>query len=204
MNVNWDDKPVIRHSGNESFHISGTEIASTLLGFWQWHGSDLANNALRGKLAEYLVGLDLGCVDSVRTEWDEYDFITSAGIKVEVKSAAYLQSWSQLKLSSISFGIPGRRSYDESLRMFGDNSKRRADVYVFALLHHQHKPSLDPLDLDQWSFYVIRTLTLDQVIPNQKTLSFSTLLALNPIEVAFGGIRPAIDRMFSNSVPSDN
>jgi hypothetical protein len=32
------------------------------------------------------------------------------------------------------------------------DAKRQADVYVFALLAHEDRTTIDPLDLDQWKF----------------------------------------------------
>jgi hypothetical protein len=66
----------------------------TLLDFWQWAYSDLLSNTNRGRLAEFIVAraLSLGLTD-VRIEWDAVDLVTPTGVKVEVKSAAYLQSW---------------------------------------------------------------------------------------------------------------
>ena len=51
---------------------SGEEqIRGDLLGFWRWAYSQTLDNALRGVLAEYLVGLALGGPDrDARVEWD--------------------------------------------------------------------------------------------------------------------------------------
>ena len=71
-------------------------MGGTLLGFWQWAASDLLNNTTRGHLAEYLVGQALSAgPKSVRTEWDSFDLTTPEGVPVEVKSAAFVQSWAQ-------------------------------------------------------------------------------------------------------------
>ncbi len=74
-----------------------------LLSFWQWSASDLLSNATRGVLAEYLVARALSDRASVRVEWDAFDAVTENGVRVEVKSSAYLQSWRQAKLSRITF-----------------------------------------------------------------------------------------------------
>src|SRR5262245_3216737 len=58
-----------RKTGTEEFHRNGTPVGTNLLQFWCWCNSDLLSNAARGKLAEYLVALDLGVADGVRTEW---------------------------------------------------------------------------------------------------------------------------------------
>ena len=78
-------------TGLEPFQTEGQSLNTTLLDFWRWSASDLVNNALRGKLAEYIVAQALDLTDTLRVEWDEYDLITPTRIRIEVKSAAYLQ-----------------------------------------------------------------------------------------------------------------
>lgn len=91
-------------SGNEAFHLNGGNLDINLLSFWRWSTSDIVSNATRGVLAEFIVVKAMGNISSsVRNEWDAYDLETDDGIKIEVKSAAYIQSWHQDKLSTISF-----------------------------------------------------------------------------------------------------
>src|SRR5437899_2124650 len=79
---------VTRKSGNERFRNHSMDLDFNLLDFWQWSASDLASNALRGRLAEYLVAKALGITDGVRSEWDPYDLRSPSGVRLEVKSAA--------------------------------------------------------------------------------------------------------------------
>lgn len=62
--------------------------------FWRWSASDLVSNTMRGVLAEYIVALAMGIdtEEGVRREWDAYGLVLGDGTKVEVKSAAYIQS----------------------------------------------------------------------------------------------------------------
>ena len=94
-----------RLTGDELITNCGEPTGLQVKDFWSWSNSGLLGNALRGKLAEYLVSVDLGCKSDVREEWDAYDLVTCDGVTVEVKSASYLQSWEQESLSNISFGI---------------------------------------------------------------------------------------------------
>lgn len=96
---------VKRKSGKEAFHIEGKPLDHNLLSFWQWSSSDLISNAMRGILAEYIVASALGENYSHRSEWDAYDIETKEGIKIEVKSSAFIQTWHQKRLSSIQFSI---------------------------------------------------------------------------------------------------
>jgi hypothetical protein len=57
-----------------------------------------------------------------------YDLITSTGIRIEVKSSAYLQSWSQKRLSTISFSISPARYWDR-------NGKKKTNMKKEILLY---------------------------------------------------------------------
>ena len=67
------------------------------------------------------------------------------------------------------------------------------EVYVFCLLAHRDKVTVDPLDLDQWRFFVLPRATLDRELGEQKTLSLSTLLRLEPREVGYGELAEAVE-----------
>ena len=98
-----------RRTGTEHFYEADTNSTVSLVDFWQWAYSDLLSNTNRGRLAEFIVARALGLgLAGVRTEWDAIDLVTSAGVKVEVKSAAYVQSWFQKKPSSITFCVSAR------------------------------------------------------------------------------------------------
>lgn len=138
---------------------------------------------MRGVLAEYLVALALGLTDAPRVEWDPFDLETADGIKIEVKSAAYLQSWKQTRLSTISFQIG--QTYGPDANTSEAEQRRQADIYVFCVLKHLDKRTLDPLNMDQWDFYLLPTSVLNEKKPTQKTIGLSTLLSLGPIKAEF-------------------
>jgi hypothetical protein len=145
-----DALAVVAKTGVETVTVRGVPLGVIVLDFRRWACSDLANNAMRGVLAEYLVGHALGCVvGQTRTEWDAYDLRTPEGRRIEVKSAAYLQSWSQSRLSAIKFGIRPTMGWDAAANVAAAERRRQADLYVFCLLHHCDKAPLDPLNTDQ-------------------------------------------------------
>lgn len=184
----------IRKTGNEEFHHDGDTMGFDLKGFWQWSASDLVSNTLRGVLAEYIVAKSLNIADyEVRTEWAAFDLITPDGIKIEVKSASYLQSWHQRKLSEIAFRIPRTQYWDANINQYEKDQRRHADVYVFSLLAHKDKATIDPLNMNQWQFYVLSTRILDDLGKIQKTLSLQSLEQLaDPI--GFHDIQEAVHR----------
>ena len=181
-----------RKTGNEIFVGLG-KGRLTLKEFWQWSSSDLVSNASRGILAEFLVASALGLNKGVRNEWDSYDLKTETGIKIEVKSAAYIQSWYQKKHSNITFNIRSTFAWDYQMNLLAKEKKRQADVYVFCLLHHKDKKTVNPLDLSQWTFYVVSTTKIEQTCPDIKSLTLSRLGKLNPIVCNFEGIKEAIE-----------
>jgi hypothetical protein len=178
-----------RKTGGEALHSCGSPIGCTVLDFWQWSASDLVSNATRGRLAEFIVARALGIsTDGVRDEWGAYDLTTPEGVKVEVKSAAFVQSWTQQRHSLIQFGTRKTRAWDPNTNCIAAESKRQADVYVFALLAHKAKATLDPLDVSQWRFYVVKTVALD----SRHSITLKSLEQLSAGPVEFAGLRVAV------------
>jgi hypothetical protein len=183
-----------RKTGDEQFHFDGIPLKKNLLSFWQWSSSELLSNAQRGVLAEFLVASDLGCVFGVREEWASYDIETLDGIKVEVKSAAYLQSWTQKKLSSIKFNIKKTFGWDSNTATFSEQKNRQADVYVFCVLNHTDKKTVNPMNLVQWDFLVLPTSVLNRELGEQLTITLSRLKRLKHVKAKYGEIGAAINQ----------
>ncbi|MBI4743796.1 MAG: hypothetical protein HY776_03090 [Actinobacteria bacterium] len=166
----------IRKTGMEPFRSRNEDVDFDVLSFWQWSVSDLLSNATRGRLAEYIIARALGLgAEDVRNEWAPYDLETKSGIKIEVKSAAYLQSWDQKRLSVISFEVPKTRGWDPDTGIMETEAKRQADIYIFALLNHVDKQTVDPLNLDQWRFYVLPTEILNKRTRSQHSITLRSL-----------------------------
>ena len=170
-----------RKCGSEKLKSGGQDIGCSLLDFWQWSASDLVSNATRGRLAEFIAAKALGIPvnTTIRHEWAAYDLTGPGGVNVEVKSAAFLQSWHQDRPSSIQFRVPKTRAWDPDTNVLSAESKRQAEVYVFAVLKEQEdKDRLDPLDVDQWEFYVLPARTLDARTRSQHSITLKTLCEL--------------------------
>ncbi|MFD3542223.1 hypothetical protein ACFWUQ_22415 [Streptomyces sp. NPDC058662] len=140
--------------GDEVFTgVSGPANPVTVLDFWQYAMPDLRTNTTRGLLAEFLVHRALGA--PVRNaEWESFDILTGDGLRVEVKASAYVQAWDQRGPSAIRFARLRGRTWTAS----GSVAVRptfNADVYVFALHTAADHAVYDPLDVSQWSFYVV-------------------------------------------------
>lgn len=146
----------------------------TLGDFWQWAYSDVMNNRNRSILAEWLVGSALGVVDKVREEWDGCDLLYH-GLKIEVKSAAYLQSWQQRIPSKPKFDIAHKRAWISDRNERSPNPVRYADVFVFCLFKECDRAKANVLDVSQWGFYIVNTLELNHRHNAAKSLSLKRL-----------------------------
>ena len=167
---------VNRKVGTERFLVSGDDAGFDLLAFWQWSTSDLISNATRGVLAEFIVARALGIgASDVRAEWAAHDLTTPDGIKIEVKSAAYVQTWFQKRLSVISFDVRKTLKWDPETNRQGIERERTADVYVFALFTPKEKTTANPLELDQWKFYAVPTEWLNQRKRSQHSITLASL-----------------------------
>ena len=185
---------VVRKIGSERFRSGDSDTGFDLLEFWQWSMSGLVDNTTRGILAEFIVARAVGASTvEARDPWAAFDLETSEGVKIEVKSSSYVQSWAQPGLSRISFNIARSYAWDPEIGDLEDESKRQADVYVFALLAHRDKSTIDPMDLDQWKFYVLPTAELDTHFGNQKQVTLSRLEALaSPVD--FNELKVAVSQ----------
>lgn len=162
--------------GNEVISENGVNTKYTLLDFWRWSVSDILSNATRGRFAEFIVGAAVQLnFENLRDEWDAYDLTTYEGIKIEVKSAAYIQSWRQKGYSKISFSIKPAKYWDSETNIQQGVSRRHADVYVFCHLKHKDKLTIDPLKMEQWDFYILPTYQLDNYKRSQSSITIRSL-----------------------------
>lgn len=160
--------------------------------FWEWAYGNLFTNTTRGVLAEYIVATALGIDDHKRREWANHD-LEFGDIGIEVKSAAYVQTWEQTRPSEISFSIRTAHSWDDNSKTRADKAKRSAAVYVFCLLEGEDRDTIDPLDVAHWTFYVMSTSELDRLVPTQKTIRLGRLKSLGARECKYDGLKVAID-----------
>ena len=193
MDVNNLDKiQATIKTGKEQLIYNEKPLGISLLDFWSWSVSDLLSNATRGRFAEFVVATAIN-VDrtQLRDEWSAYDLETRDGIKLEIKSAAYIQSWFQRMLSKISFSIKPALYWDSITNKQSKIKSRHADVYVFCLLHHENKQTANPLNLNQWEFYVLATKELNDYTRSQHSITLKSLQKLTQ-SVLYEGLDVAI------------
>ena len=187
--INPIDVP--RLSGDEEI-LNGVTVRD----FWGWALSDLRLNANRGMLAQFLVALALEDNRMRDDGWGNLDVLSAEGIRVEVKSSGYLQSWVQRRLSSIVFGGLKARSWNAESG-YSAEAEFRADVYVFAV-HICKDPSVyDPLHVESWDFYVLPAEVVRNI--NQKTLNLARFQKFAPPAVKLGNLRSAVNGAYTKA-----
>ena len=175
--INLEKSRVKIKNGNEYLTFSGKNTRYKLLDFWKWSVSDLLSNTTRGIFAEFIVAsaMEIDLSNEARDEWSEYDLETWewGKIKIEVKSSSFLQTWVQRNFSNIVFSIKkrGKTSITKEKNTFF----RPSDVYVFCLLNHKDKKTVDPLNMNQWSFYVVSTKIINDVFKEKFSISLGSL-----------------------------
>lgn len=156
-------------TGKEVLTNNSEKLEFCLLDFWKWGMSDVLTNTERGMLAEFIVATAVGFDRPLRNDWDAYDLTAHNGcIKIEVKSAAYIQVWEQKKLSDIVFGIGAPKT----------TNIRPADIYVFCLLKHKDQETIDPLKMEQWEYYVVPTTILNEYAKSKCSITLNSLQKL--------------------------
>ena len=149
---------------------------------------------LRGVLAEFLVKKSFSHFtprENLRTDWTPYDLTSPSGRRIEVKSAAYLQSWTEDYYSHIIFDIAPKRAWNPQTGYSPERS-RHSDLYVFCLYTARSREQ-SIMNLDLWEFYVLPTSVLDQRMPNQKSIGLNSLLSLKPVKTNFQNLGNVIE-----------
>lgn len=183
-------------TGNEEFTLHGKGAGITVLDFWRWAFSDLIDNTQRGVMAEFLVysSLNSSTTDTqMRENWLPFDITSPSGRRIEVKSAAYIQAWTPENIfAQIRFDIGRKLAWDNATASYSSEAKRNCDLYVFCLFTAKTK-DISLLNLDYWDFYVLPTSVLNEKMPEQKGISLSSLLKLEPVKTDYAGLGAVIE-----------
>ena len=180
--------------GNEPVPV---ELQFDVTDFWSWSLSDLCLNVIRGNFGEFLVAKALGLTEKPRKEWENFDLKTKEGIKIEVKTTGFVQSWPQRDVTNTSIQWEGIGKTEDSHGKV-EGKHRWADVYVFCLQDQKDRDSYNALDLSKWKFWVISASILNERIPCQQSIRRRPLENLGAEKVGWLGLREAILRA-SNS-----
>ena len=204
-------------SGTEEFTLKGEKAGFNVLDFWRFQFSNLAD--MQGRVGEFLVAMALRKETSDNNNgWTLWD-IDYRGLRIEVKTTAYYQPWRDSK----SFleqrwgnesSIPqndSEHNYSEH-RNFGitksrdpqDNEfKRMNDIYVFVINNGKTKEKANPLNLENWEFFVIPTSVINEECGNNKSIGLSKVRKLfkkvygSENGVPFDELKLTVDRVIN-------
>lgn len=113
-----------------------------------------------------------------------------------MKSAAYLQSWPTHGPSTIIFRGLSAQTWDPLTGDSGTARTYNADVYVFALLTPKEHAHFNPLNSDQWEFWVAHRAAVESTGSRSLGLAAVKNLAQGPLRFADlrGAVREASAR----------
>jgi len=83
------------------------------------------------------------------------------------------------------------------MNKYSQEKMRQSDIYIFCVLSHKDKNTVNPLNLNQWDFYILETKILNEKVKTQKSITLSSLSKLNPIKVQYSHLKEEIDKIES-------
>ena len=121
------------------------------------------------------------------------------GKRIEVKSTSYWQSWKKSHAISEQRVFSIRKTHVEY-----QNSKadlvRQNDIYIFCIDIGRTHESANPLNFENWQFYVIPTNVIDDKCGDQKTISLNRVRELygNKQGLSYNQLKEAVDKAIDN------
>jgi hypothetical protein len=179
--------------GNEPFVFDGAATKLCFSDFWRFHFSNIYD--LQDKIAEFVVakalGIDKAQNDQYWTLWD----ISYRDKRIEVKETSYYHSFN--REGSVSkqrvFGITkANGSYDPTKSGNADFC-RQNDVYVFCLNTGDSRETSNPLNLNNWEFYIVPTAVINEKCGNNKTISLGRIKSLGFSAKRYDEIKHEVD-----------
>lgn len=178
--------------GDECFTLKGKDTDLTMLEFWRWHFSEIFD--LQSKIAEYIVGKALGLKEAQNVgEWTLFD-MEYRGKRIEVKETSYYHAWQtdeEPKSKHRIFGIT--KAYD-NYKEKNSPLRRQNDIYIFCLNTGETKEASNPLELNNWQFYVIPTKTINEECGEARTISLVKVEKLTN-KLSYSELKSVVDGM---------
>ena len=193
------------YAPEEMFQLKGQELCS-VLDFWRYAYGQL--EGLSETLAEFLVARALGIEKAENVNyWTAYD-MAYRNKRIEVKATSYVHPWNTSISKVRTFSIePTNNSYwgnsDDGVN--GEKKlSRQSDVYVFCLNANMDIQNNNPLNVDDWIFYVVPTFEINIYCmnnsnPEQKKISLNVVKRLAKNGVAFDELKNAVDNAIEKS-----
>ncbi len=190
-------------TGKEKFVFNNKELGFDLTDFWRFHYSNIYN--AHGKIAEFIIARALGVLKAQNTAyWTLWD-ITYRKIRIEIKATAYYHPWNLSGNVSKQrvFGITkANGAYDITI---SGNSEycRQNDIYVFCLNTGNTKETSNPLELNNWEFYIVPTSVINKSCSNNKTISLGRIRKLGYLAKRYDQIKEEIDYIIDTMITGE-
>ena len=170
--------------GNEKFICNGSELDITVLDFWRFTYSDL-NSDPRDYLAEFLVSKALGIDTPYNKEaWTLFDILYGS-TRVEVKCTGYFQTWRTDNKVSQNRYYSIKPAHDKVKNTF----ERQNDIYVFCLLLGNTREEANPLNLNNWEFYIVPTSVINKECKEANTIRLGKIKKMGYKALGFYDIK---------------
>lgn len=180
---------------NNKFIFNEKELSFGLLEFWQQKYSNIYN--MQEVIAEFLVEKALGIDKAQNTDyWTLYD-ILYRNYRIEIKETSYYHPWNENGIVSKyrSFGITKANSnYD--IKDCENKFERQNDIYVFCLNTGNTKEESNPMNLNNWEFYIVPTSIINEKCGNNKTITLGKVRKLTQ-KVSYDKIKENIDKIIN-------
>lgn len=183
--------------GNEQFFLNGKALDLTMLDFWRFKYSNIYN--MQEYIAEFLIAKALGKNkadnDAYWTLWD----IDYRGKRIEVKETSYYHPWNKDGKVSKQRGFKinkANSSYEDETKE--NRFERQNDVYVFCLNRGNTAEESNPLNLDNWEFYVVPTDEINLECGDNKTISLGRLRSMGYEPKRYDKIKESVDALIDH------
>ena len=180
--------------GDEKFICNGNELDITVLDFWRFTYSDL-NSDPRDYLAEFLVSKALGIDTPYNKEaWTLFDILYGS-TRVEVKCTGYFQTWRTDNKVSQNRYYSIKPAHDKVKNTF----ERQNDIYVFCLLLGNTREEANPLNLNNWEFYIVPTSVINKECQEANTIRLGRIKKMGYKALGFYDIKNEIDKIIQET-----
>ena len=184
-------------NGNEVFKQNGIELGFSVMDYWRFQFSNLVDNL--GYVAEFLIAQALSKDEPDNCNgWTVYD-VGYRGKRIEVKATSYWQSWKASHIISEQRNFSIRKTYLDYQNNKSDKA-RQNDIYIFCLDKGRDEKSSNPMNLENWVFYVVPTKVINELFGNQKVLSLKRLEKIEKYGegITYDKIKENVDNIIDN------
>lgn len=178
-------------NGTEKFQFNDKDLDFGIIDFWKSKYSNIYN--MQDVIAEFIVEKALGIDEAQNTNyWTLYD-ILYRGYRIEIKETSYYHPWNENgKISNQRmFGISkANSSYESSEKE--NKFERQNDIYVFCLNTGTTKETSNPMNLNNWRFYIVPTSIINKECGDNKKISLERVRKLTK-ELSYEKIKETVD-----------